>query len=68
MAQRKKDQEGRLSAVRSNDLLACELRKCKSGLPGTIGVNENIGDGSWRTLICKPCADELGLHEGDDLK
>jgi hypothetical protein len=65
---REKRAKRRLSAVRSNDGLACELRGCKSGLLGTIAVNDNIGDGSWRTVICKQCADRLGLREGDDLK
>ena len=51
-----------------SELLACQLRKCKSGLPGTVRVNDNIGDGSWLIYICKPCADKLGLRDGDDLK
>ncbi len=45
----------------------CELKACRSKQPAVVSVNENIGDGSWRTDICQPCADRLGLKDGDDL-
>ena len=45
----------------------CLIRWCKSGLDGTVPVNENIGDQSYRTEICINCATALGIKEGDDL-
>jgi len=33
----------------------CELKKCKSGLPGTERSNENIGDGCFAIMICTEC-------------
>ena len=49
----------------------CDIRwrLCASGgkVPGTVSVNENMDDGSWRITICQPCADVLGIKEGDDM-
>lgn len=45
----------------------CDFKHCISGKPGTIGVIENVGDGAYRTLICKPCAQVTGLKQGDDI-
>jgi hypothetical protein len=45
----------------------CEFKECKSHLPGSIGVYENIGDGSWLTYICRRCAQVVGLKPGDDI-
>jgi len=45
----------------------CEIRWCGQEDNEPVYVNENIGDGSWRTAICRKCAGKLGLREGDDL-
>lgn len=45
----------------------CEIRWCKSKKLGTIPVYENIGDGSWLILICKQCAEAIGVRKWDDL-
>ena len=45
----------------------CDFKFCVSGRRGTIAVNEIIGDGSWRTMICKVCARVTGLEEGDTI-
>ena len=45
----------------------CEFKHCVSGKRGTIAVNENIGDGTWRTMICRPCAKVVGLKDGQDI-
>lgn len=45
----------------------CDFTHCVSGKPGTIGVNENVGDGAYRTMICAPCAKVVGLKDGDDI-
>ena len=45
----------------------CDLGYCNTFKKGTISVIENIGDGSWKTMICKDCAERLGIKEGDDL-
>jgi len=45
----------------------CLIKWCRSGLQGTVGVNENIGDQSYRTMICTNCAVALGLEENGDL-
>ena len=45
----------------------CDFKYCISGKLGTIDVNEIVGDGAYRTMICKPCADAVGLKEGDDI-
>jgi hypothetical protein len=47
--------------------MKCEFVECKSGLDGTVAVNEIIGDGSWRTLICTRCAEIAGLKSGADI-
>jgi hypothetical protein len=47
--------------------MKCAFKECKSGLDGTVDVNEIIGDGSWRTLICTRCAEITGLKSGDDI-
>jgi hypothetical protein len=45
----------------------CEIRWCGTPAEGLVSVNENIGDGSFRVVICDQCAAALGLKEGDDL-
>lgn len=45
----------------------CQIRWCKSGLPGTVSVSENIGDGLWRLSICQQCADIIGMKDNDVL-
>ena len=45
----------------------CEIRWCMKPCNNLIPVNDNIGDGSFRTLICPSCAKILGLKRGDDL-
>ncbi|MGO9372711.1 MAG: ASCH domain-containing protein [Syntrophobacteraceae bacterium] len=47
--------------------MRCEFKECGSGLPGSIGVGENIGDGCWLTYICRKCAHIVGLKPGDDI-
>lgn len=45
----------------------CDVRACKSGLPGTVSVNENIGDGCFRVDVCTKCSETLGVPSGHDL-
>lgn len=45
----------------------CELTWCKSGKDGTVDVNEIIGDGAWRTMICEDCAKALDMKKYGDL-
>ncbi len=47
----------------------CELLHCASDKNDTriIHINENIEDQSYRTAICRTCADALELKSGDDL-
>jgi len=45
----------------------CEIGWCGKKTNQLVPVNENIGDGSWRVLICQECADKIGLKAGDDL-
>lgn len=47
----------------------CEIRWCISQhrRKAQITVNEIIDDGSYLTYICQPCAEAIGVREGDDL-
>lgn len=45
----------------------CELRRCKSGLEGTIRVGKNIGDSCFSVWICVECAECIDLTEGQDI-
>ena len=49
--------------------MRCELNHCISNdRPGVVFVNDNsAGDASFRIGICQPCADELGVQDGDDI-
>lgn len=49
----------------------CEIRRCLGSRHyhnrGEIHVTEIVGDGAYLALICRPCADAIGVREGDDL-
>lgn len=42
----------------------CEIRWCLTKETGTIAVDENIGDGCWRVMICTDCSNRIGIHAG----
>lgn len=48
-------------------LRPCEVRWCESGKPGTVNVNEVIGDGTFRVVICRDCAKSIGVKRGQCL-
>lgn len=45
----------------------CEIRWCLSKQPGTIRVEECLGDECYNTWICGMCAEAIGVCEGDSL-
>jgi protein-arginine kinase activator protein McsA len=45
----------------------CQVRWCQSKQPATVPVTENIDDGAFRAVICRQCAEAIGVQAGDDL-
>lgn len=48
-------------------MMDCEIKYCKSGLPASVQVVENMDDACFNVSICSRCAGTLKVKDGDDL-